>query len=126
LAYGAQQKESFPRPYAFDESRGGHTVHARSVCSAEIDIALEYEKRLVPVFCRSVDTQAIAVPPAVARLNAVPFLDPMTFADTRHGAGCVIDWPMASQNWRRKLLDGVAWRVSHTRPAALRAEGLWP
>jgi hypothetical protein len=102
------------------------SVHIISVGGAEIDFALEHEKRPIAVFCRSVDTPTTAAPQAVARLNGVLFLDPMTFADTRYGAGCAIDWPMPSQKSRRKLLDGAAWRVLHTLPAALRAEGLWP
>ena len=95
------------------------SVDRRFACSAEADTALEDEKRLVAVFCRSVDTPTTAAPQAVARLNGVLFLDPMTFADTRYGAECAIDWPMPSQKWRRKLLDGAAWRVLHTLPATL-------
>jgi hypothetical protein len=101
------------------------SVYRLCVCSVEMDTALVCEMRLVAVFYRTVDSRTTAVPLAVARLHGVPSLDQMAFAHTRHGAGCIIDWPMASQNWRRNLLDGAAWRALHTLQAALHAQ-LWP
>ncbi len=85
------------------------SVQTRSVCSAESDIALEYEKRLVSVLCQSVDTRTTVVRPAVVRLKVGALSGSDCFR--RH-----LTWGGV----RHRLADGFAELLT-----AQRAEGLW-
>jgi len=80
---------------------------ASPVCRRELEIAIEQNKRIIPILHRRVD--AAELPPALAKLNWIPFTD----EDNR---------PEAYDTLLEAIETDLEWRDAHTRLAVRASE----
>lgn len=81
-----------------------------TICHREVEFAERLKKRFVPVIAADIAGQT--VPPAVARLNYVHFIENRT-------AGASGDFEQASNELTKFLNTDIAWVREHTRIGAL-------